>query len=142
MWQINISYSQLSFFLQVTSVADKALDNGIKKYNKEKGAKQFYDWIQPEFKCCGNNGKGDWKNTGNTTIPESCCKTKTNTTATCMNEASNVFKKGCKQSFEDWCKAKLVLIGGFALAVAFVQIIGIIFACCMMHAIKGQYEVV
>ncbi len=34
--------------LKVVDIADKALKKGIDKYHKEKGAKDFYDWLQSE----------------------------------------------------------------------------------------------
>lgn len=133
----------LAYKKKVVDIADKALKKGVSKYHSEKGAKQFFDWLQSEFKCCGIDGQVDWGNStsGNSTIPASCCKTD-KTDAACANTASNLYTVGCKQKFQDFVKAKLVLIGAVALAIAFLQILGIIFACCMMREIRGQYEVV
>ncbi|XP_065051867.1 23 kDa integral membrane protein-like [Rhopilema esculentum] len=125
----------LAYKKKVVTVADKALSKGIEKYHSEKGAEQFFDWIQEEFKCCGNNGPKDW----NSTIPSSCCKSG-GANSTCTE--ADAYQKGCKQGFEDFVKGKLVVIGAVALAFAFVQILGIIFAFLMMREIRGQYEVV
>ncbi len=102
-----------------------------------------------QFKCCGMAGKSDWTGGSNVTsgnataskIPASCCKTD-NKNPTCVDKADNVFDVGCTKKFQDFVKNKLVLIGAIALAIAFLQILGIIFACCMMREIRGQYEVV
>ena len=54
----------------------------------------------------------------------------------------NVYSEGCKQKFEDFVKNKLVMIGAVALAIAFIQILGVIFAALMAREIRGQYELV
>merc|ERR1711872_698545 len=138
----------LAYKKKVVEMADKALKNGLKKYQKEKGAKEFFDWLQQGFDCCGIDGQSDWtgKNAtisvnGTSALPASCCKTD-NTNAKCVNKSGNLYIVGCKQKFLDFVKDKLVLIGAVALAIAFLQILGIIFACCMMREIRGQYEVV
>lgn len=53
-----------------------------------------------------------------------------------------MYSVGCKQKFEDFVKNKLVMIGAVALAIAFIQILGVIFAALMAREIRGQYEVV
>lgn len=131
---------------KVVDIADKALKKGLSKYHSEKGAKDFFNWLQKDFKCCGIDSSGDWKNsnaTGNSTagVPSSCCKTD-NSNADCVKKADNIYTSGCKKSFQDFVNGKLVLIGAIALAIAFIQILGIIFACCMMKTIRDQYEVV
>lgn len=148
----------LVYKTKVTAVADKALKKGLEKYGKEEGANVFFDWLQQEFKCCGIDGQKDWKPkassnatvapVGNATVapvasgvPKSCC-IKDHTKPNCVKVSANLYTAGCKKKFEDFVKAKLVLIGAIALGIAFLQILGIIFACVMMIEIRGQYEVV
>jgi len=36
----------------------------------------------------------------------------------------------------------VAVIGGVGIGLAFVQVVGIMFACCLARAIKKEYEVV
>jgi CD63 antigen len=49
---------------------------------------------------------------------------------------------GCYTELKDFVKDKIVVIGGIGLGFAFIQIIGILFACCLGLAVKKEYEVV
>jgi len=119
---------------KVKETADKGLERAIENYDneKEKGAKDFVDWVQTEFTCCGTNGPSEWQ-----TLPASCCDAdvKNCTIATAHQE-------GCLLKFEEFVHDNLVVIGAVAIAIAFIQLLGIVFACCLMKAIKNQYEVV
>lgn len=129
---------------KVESVADKALKKAKANYDSQAGSKDFFDWVQKHLKCCGINGSSDWsaRKAGNgTSIPQSCCKADKSDTM-CAKNSSNVYSEGCKQKFEDFVKNKLVVIGAVALAIAFIQILGVIFAALMAREIRGQYEVV
>jgi len=90
-------------------------------YNEdEAGAKGFMDWTQKTLKCCGQSGPGDYGGK----VPDSC----------------KTYTDGCTQKFEDFVKGNLLLVGGFAIGIAFIQLLGIIFACCLMSAIKVEYS--
>jgi len=120
---------------KVKETADKGLKRAIDNYDndKEKGAKDFVDWVQTEFTCCGMDGASDWQ----TALPASCCDADVkNCTITTAHQ------EGCLLKFEEFVHDNLVVIGAVAIAIAFIQLLGIVFACCLMKAIKNQYEVV
>jgi len=129
---------------KVEEIATEALDKAVGDYHNEDqpGAKKILDWAQQKFECCGNNNGSDYaqtKTSGNSTF----CTDKT--PASCHEGDTCSGKKyddGCKQGFIDFVKHNLVVIGAVALGIAFIQLLGIIFACCLMKAIKGEYEVV
>lgn len=112
---------------KVEEKATKGLDRAKDKYKEEPGAKSFLDWAQQKFECCEFN---------KTVCINSCHSDKD-----CKNNSTR-YTKDCKDGFTDFVENNLVVIGAVALAIAFVQILGIIFACCLMKAIKGEYEVV
>jgi len=117
---------------KVKKAATDALNRAVEKYPDEKGAKKMIDWAQQRFECCGNQGPTDYKNG---TVPASCCKDK-------VNPCVTPYTEGCAEKFEAFIRHNLVVIGAVAIAIAFMQLLGIIFACCLMKAIKGEYEVV
>jgi len=120
---------------QVEEKADKALVRASKNYNNddEPGAKKLLDWAQQRFECCevasatGNGTCAD-KSPKSCHPDNDCNKTK--------------YSQKCKEGFVEFMKDNLVTVGAVALAIAFIQILGIVFACCLMKAIKGEYEVV
>lgn len=129
---------------KVEAEVKDALDDAISKYfNKDQpGAQELLDWAQQEFKCCGRNGSADYQKPqqANTTYCDanggvaSCYSGKTCT--------GTKYTKGCEQSFIDFVRHNLAVIGAVAIGIAFIQLLGIIFACCLMKAIKDGYEVV
>lgn len=121
---------------KVDSVAKAALDKAVKQYGEVDGEKKLLDWAQKTFKCCGTEGPGDFTNAtcGAGKGVESCHE---------GGECSGTLNTdGCRKGFIDFIKAKLVIIGAVAVGIAFIQLLGIIFACFLMKAIKGEYEVV
>lgn len=124
---------------KVDSVATKALEKAVKQYGKVEGEKKLLDWAQKTFTCCGTKGPSDFK-AGNGTCPgkgngvPSC-----HVGGACKNK---LHSNGCRDGFIEFIKSKLVIIGAVAVGIAFIQLLGIIFACFLMKAIKGEYEVV
>jgi len=125
----------------VNKVAEEQLSKSIADYDNDEGAKKLMDWAQENLKCCGMLGASDYKNT-----TSGCPTPITNGVQSChvdkdCNKAL-LGEKGCKDVVEDFLKENLVVVGGVALGIAFIQLLGIVFACLLMRAIKGEYEVV
>lgn len=116
---------------KVEKKATDALNRAKSNYDKEKGAKAFLNWAQQRFKCCEKVNS-----------TENCPKGEVKSCYKGENCNGTKYTGDCKQGFIDFVENNLVVIGAVALAIAFVQILGIIFACCLMKAIKGEYEVV
>lgn len=130
---------------KLEEVTKKALDEGIKKYFKGGEETKAIDNVQKEFECCGVDGYEDYLNQNTTELPESCCRTpKCNTTVEAMRSLNNteIYTQGCLKGFEKFLREHLLIVGGVGIGIAFVQLIGIVFACCLMRSIKQEYEVV
>lgn len=118
---------------------NKVLYDSMERYNGDSGVQKTWNKIQEEFECCGVNSTLDWKEKANATIPDSCCKD----AATCdVSKTADLYDKGCSPKFEDWLKKQVAIIGGVGIGLAFVQVVGILFACCLARAIRKEYEVV
>jgi CD63 antigen len=95
--------------------------------------------LQTKMECCGVDGPTDWKTNSNpiyqsgTLVPGSCCATTTDLD-TCSTHNSSLYTKGCYDALSKF----YIIIGVVGLGFGVVEIIGIVFACCLSRAVKGQ----
>ncbi|XP_060109169.1 CD63 antigen [Heteronotia binoei] len=126
---------------QIKDVIETQIKNDMQGYSN-KTFKKDLDDLQKEFSCCGVNNYTDWFQVASTnyTVPSSCCKP--NATDCTKNATSdNVFQEGCVSKIDNWLKKHIVIVAGVALGIAFFELLGIIFACCLMKGIRSGYEV-
>jgi len=129
----------ISYKSKVNVEVEKRLQLAVNEYRTSKGAKDLLDWAQETMNCCGYAGPADYVN--------GTCPGAGNAVASCHvdNDCKKDLrdtKKGCKDAFIAFVKSNMALVGGVAIGIAFIQLLGIIFACLLMRAIKGEYEVV
>jgi len=121
------------------------LDSVQKEYGKKDGEEfdKAIDWFQQNVECCGTDKPGSWEDSDwynnsdkKAKYPESCCVKQK---AGC-NKGNNVeiFKKGCAEKGKDYVKSQIFKIGGAAIGIAIVQLLGIVFACCLSRAIDKE----
>ncbi|XP_062453419.1 CD63 antigen [Rhea pennata] len=129
---------------KVRSVLEEGLRDAMEKYGEDKALRETVDELQRDFDCCGANNYTDWADIapfkGNDTVPRSCCRVNT-TSCNVHPSPSTVYEKGCLQSIEAWMKKNILIVAAVALGIAFFEILGIIFACCLMKGIRSGYEV-
>ncbi|XP_071777492.1 CD63 antigen [Centroberyx gerrardi] len=130
---------------KLTVIVQDSLTDMISKYNN--GTDEFkkaVDKLQVDLKCCGVNSSSDWKKfkSDGISVPDSCCM---NVTKDCglraMTDASKVYQEGCQNAVEALLKKNVQWIIVAALVIAFLQIMGIVFACMLMRGIRSGYEV-
>ncbi|KAM3848559.1 CD63 antigen [Vipera latastei] len=100
------------------------------------------DDLQKKYSCCGVNSYTDWFNVTKFKprhVPASCCKNATDCTQNPTKD--NTFEEGCVTKIEEWLKRHIVIVAAVALGIAFFELLGIIFACCLMKGIRSGYEV-
>ncbi|KAH9498605.1 cd63 antigen [Bulinus truncatus] len=115
------------------------LKNSVVNYRNVSGIGKAWDTLQSDFQCCGANNYTDWNTTfENNTLPRSCCE---GSPLSCST-LEKFYNAPCVPAFESWLKDKVAIIGGVGIGLAFVQVVGILFACCLARAIKKEYEVV
>ncbi|CAL1542373.1 unnamed protein product [Lymnaea stagnalis] len=120
---------------------DDILTKSLKNLHTSSGLNKTWDVLQEEFHCCGANSSDDWEKIANMKPPQSCCsKAKADCHSPLLPD--EIYPEGCVNKFEDWLKDKVAIIGGVGIGLAFVQVVGILFACCLARAIKKEYEVV
>ncbi|KAI4504558.1 hypothetical protein M0802_000108 [Mischocyttarus mexicanus] len=88
------------------------------------------------LECCGVDSKDDYYNMkGNGTIPWSCCS---DVEEKSQCPSSQAFKHGCAIALKDFFVYAGVVLGGVAIGIAVVELIGIIFALCLANSIKNS----
>ncbi|NWR94781.1 CD63 protein, partial [Furnarius figulus] len=129
---------------KVRSVLKDGLWEAMNKYGEDPALTETLDELQRDFTCCGANNYTDWATIepfrANNTVPRSCCRVNS-TTCNVRPSPETVYEKGCLQSIEGWMKKNILVVAAVALGIAFFEILGIIFACCLMKGIRSGYEV-
>lgn len=115
----------------------KILIENEDKYNTSDGVRTTWDKLQREFDCCGVKNQSEWNRLEK--YPISCCTDEANCTQTNPKELK---KTVCEDAFISWMKDKVAIIGGVGIGLAFVMVVGVLFACCLARAIRKEYEVV
>ncbi|XP_028258324.1 CD151 antigen-like isoform X2 [Parambassis ranga] len=105
------------------------------------------DKLQGEFKCCGSNSSSDWaesiwirtSDASGRKVPDSCCKTVTPGCGV-RDHPSNIYKVegGCITKLENFILDHLKIIGAVGVGIACVQIIGMVFTCCLYRSLKAE----
>jgi len=122
---------------KVRAVVTEPLKTALDSYHVKDQYKRVLDKIQSGFECCGVEGPADWnKNaTAETAVPPSCCTNPRDCTQ------ATAFQKGCLDKLDYWVEANIVLVAAVAVAVCFLQLIGIMCACCLGRSIRDEYQV-
>ncbi|KAL8163788.1 UNVERIFIED_CONTAM: hypothetical protein K2H54_038973 [Gekko kuhli] len=128
---------------QIQKVIDDHIRQDMHGYSTNGTFRQDLDTLQAEFNCCGAANYTDWFNEPgykNQTVPSSCCMP--NATDCAKNPTPDkIFHEGCVSKIERWLKKHILIVAGVALGIAFFELLGIIFACCLMKGIRSGYEV-
>lgn len=103
---------------------------------------QNIDNLQIRLECCGASNFTDWleskwikNNPPKKVVPLSCCREGANTT-TCNEENNlNIHRKGCVEGLKDFVNNHLLILGVIAVSISAIQLLGMIFACCLFCSI-------
>ncbi|XP_028518583.1 CD63 antigen [Exaiptasia diaphana] len=103
-----------------------------------------YDTLQQQEKCCGINNYRDWQRTpfsngSHSVVPDSCCQKKK---AGCGKnfQDKDIYGEGCYVKVKSLLKDNLMVIFGVGLAVAFIQVLAMIFSMVLICKISKQSE--
>uniref|UniRef100_A0A3P9LZV8 Tetraspanin n=1 Tax=Oryzias latipes TaxID=8090 RepID=A0A3P9LZV8_ORYLA len=117
----------------------------VQKYKQpgEESITQALDRLQQEFKCCGSFNFSDWRESvwiqagKEQLVPDSCCKTPTEFCGR-RDHPSNIYKVegGCIIKLEDFILNQLYILGAVGIGIAFLQLVGMMFTCCLYRSLK------
>lgn len=108
--------------VDITKDYQKVFDN----YDENK---EFIDIVQSSLHCCGVNSPLDY---GIRTPPGSCCGKEQS--ETCIE---NIYQTGCAIEIKNAISTAGTVLGSVVIAIAGVELIGIIFALCLANSIKN-----
>ncbi|CAF4844293.1 CD63 antigen-like [Pieris napi] len=122
----------------------KSLNESLKQYPTNPDIKKNFDIIQTDLHCCGINSPDDWTLNG-LPIPATCCAAQElldDKPVACTKDSPNFHTQGCLNNILVHLKDIAMVLGGVGLGIAFVQLLGVIFACSLARSIRSQYETV
>lgn len=122
----------------------RTLNESIKHYSTDPEIQKNYDIIQTDLQCCGIYGVNDWAANGQP-IPATCCAGREildNKPSNCTLDSPSIHKNGCLDLILSHMKELALVLGRVGIGIAFVQLLGVIFACCLARSIRSQYETV
>jgi CD63 antigen len=85
-----------------------------------------WDGLQTKLHCCGVDSASDWT----TSLPASCCS---DTSGTCTVTSTSLYTKGCYDALGTY----YIAIGVVGIVLGLIEIIGIVFACCLSKQVKS-----
>ncbi|XP_017778130.1 PREDICTED: CD63 antigen [Nicrophorus vespilloides] len=128
--------------MEVGDMLENQFNTSMQNYYVRKDVEKSWNILQHEMKCCGMNGPEDWRSViHNETLPHTCCPD-TQNDGTCTIMTLNKYTKSCLESLEDTLLTYSTIIGGVGCGVAVIQLIGVVFACCLACSIRKEYETV
>lgn len=128
---------------------NEEITNRVKNYvQNEYGASHDHsvttnvNTLQKRLKCCGVVGPDDWETSKwhtqnpNKKFPLSCCKDASNVT-TCNTETKTQhYTEGCVKKLKEFVSDHLILIAAIGIGISCVQLLGMIFSCCLFCSIE------
>ncbi|XP_019723021.1 CD82 antigen-like [Hippocampus comes] len=133
---------------EMSKIVSKVLDNYP---GNNSTTEQAWDFIQRNMECCGWNGQSDWN--GNMVIINSSqllfpCSCRNSSLATgnvsesgfCEAQTPDwpVYDTGCAVSVESWLLTNIGVVLGICIAIAFIELLGMILAICLCKNIHRE----
>ncbi|CAL1681603.1 unnamed protein product [Lasius platythorax] len=118
-------------------VMKDTLKESIKNYTE--ADRLAWDNVQKKLQCCGVDGPNDWgpANGFTSSFPSSCCM---DMQVICQIGSTSVYQEGCFNKLEMRVHKGATVLIGVGIGIAFVEIAGIILACCLAAAIKRETD--
>lgn len=125
--QIVIAVFAFMYAGELAAAAQRGFNKLWDNRNTDEQTRIAIDGIQRGIRCCGSNGPADW---GLTSIPQSCCDESVCTIL-------NAHQQGCATLLYDFVSTSGLLIAWVAIVFAGIELVGVIFACCLANSIRN-----
>ncbi|XP_014480566.1 PREDICTED: CD63 antigen-like isoform X2 [Dinoponera quadriceps] len=128
---------------EISNMLENRMNSTMRQYEENRDIRNSWDIMQHDLQCCGMNSPADWIQFGSedNTIPESCCK-ELPAQGKCDANSIHLFEDGCMMRLKAAIESSALILGGVGVGIAIVQLIGVIFACCLARSIRREYETV
>ncbi|XP_020291393.1 CD63 antigen [Pseudomyrmex gracilis] len=117
-------------------VMKDSLKESLKTYSE--ADRQAWDNVQKKLQCCGVDGPSDWTSS-TLSFPSSCCMEDSQVIGSCQMGSTMMYREGCFNKLEMRVQKSATVLIGVGIGIAFIEIAGIIFACCLAAAIKKEH---
>uniref|UniRef100_U5EVW1 Tetraspanin n=1 Tax=Corethrella appendiculata TaxID=1370023 RepID=U5EVW1_9DIPT len=126
---------------ELKGILTKGFNNTLADYEHNIEAQRAWNLVQTEMECCGVNSADDWEPIfKNDTLPASCCVEYAVDTKKCTK--ANASKEGCLPKLLNFLDTKSLILAGVGVGVAAIQLLGVVFACCLSKSFRANYETV
>ncbi|XP_036144448.1 CD151 antigen [Monomorium pharaonis] len=102
-------------------------------YNDSQEQKDYVNAVQKGLHCCGVDNSNDFQKILGIAIPESCCGKEEK--STCSEDES--YKRGCVLALKKILDAVFTTMGGIAIGIVVIEVIGVAFALWLANSIKN-----
>ena len=137
---------QLDVYFKQPAIQEH-MTKSIQEYNTNSATEnsritKMWDTMQQNYECCGVVHPRDWERVLPKSVPDSCCKEKTDgcgENARKSPDNEDIFAKGCYVKL----KEDSVLLGTVGGVLLGIQLLAIIVSCCMAFRrrdIADDYE--
>ncbi|KOC60442.1 CD63 antigen [Habropoda laboriosa] len=124
----------------IQNLLAEKINSTMHKYGKNTEATDAINFLQSRLYCCGYNGSEDWLDITKE-IPQSC-RPWSNENVTCSPNNDDIscapYETGCIKHLSVIIHRSALYIGTGAVAIALIQLTGIMFACMLGRAIRRQ----
>ncbi|XP_054000590.1 uncharacterized protein LOC128888023 [Hylaeus anthracinus] len=125
----------------IKALLNDKINTTMHQYGKNAEATVAIDFLQSRLYCCGYNGYEDWKAIM-AELPKSCqhwADIDGNTSCTFDDSIGCLpYPTGCSKHLSVVVHRSVLYIGTGAVAIALIQLTGIMFACMLGRAIRRQ----
>ncbi|KAF5271939.1 hypothetical protein FQA39_LY07956 [Lamprigera yunnana] len=126
----------------IEDMLDNHLNTTMHQYYNKTDDRRSWDVMQHELTCCGMKGPSDWIGISpNDSLPHTCCPN-VPPEGSCTMQTPDKYEKSCLTELKQVLVKYGTVIGGVGVGIALVQLIGVVFACCLARSIRKEYETV
>ncbi|RZC37532.1 Tetraspannin domain containing protein, partial [Asbolus verrucosus] len=93
-----------------------------------------------EMSCCGVDGPDEYEHRWhNNTLPQSCCPVRS-VPVTCEKVQGMYYHNSCALTMYDFVSDSAPILGGVAIGICILELIGAFLGLCLANSIKNQYR--
>lgn len=128
---------------EVRKMVENRLNSTMEHYSNNDDIRRSWDIMQHDLQCCGMTGPNNWAQVGflDNSVPNSCCK-EVPEGGMCDLNSIYMYQGGCMQNLQSAIEHNALILCGVGIGIAIIQLIGVIFACCLARSIRHEYETV
>ncbi|XP_037503916.1 23 kDa integral membrane protein [Rhipicephalus sanguineus] len=130
--ELGAAIAAYAYRSKIESAIRSEATKSIERYHNDTDVERLWDDIQSSLHCCGANSTADYGEK----LPSSCCPDKPDDCT-----AQKAYHKNCIDVLLEKFNEKIVYVGVTGIIICFIEVVGIVFGCCLAKAIR-KYEVV